>query len=137
MSKNRKKADLEGKLSNGKKGQISWNKGMSGDYIIPSTRGKNHWNWKGGVTSPTELLRLKSKWKIWRELIFNRDNFTCQNPNCKYCGNKRGGIELHPHHIKPIVLFPELVFRIDNGITYCKDFHLKGGLHRGLRIKNG
>ncbi len=118
-------------------GREPWNKGMAGEYIVLSTRGENHWNWGGGITSPIELLRLKSKWKIWRELVFLRDNFICQNSNCSYCKNKRGGIELHPHHIKPTKLFPELVFDINNGITYCKDFHIKGGLHKGIKIKNG
>ena len=130
-----KKLYVEGKLSVGKKGRIPWNKGMSGEYFVLATRGSKHWNWKGGITSSIELLRTKSKWKIWRELVFLRDNFTCQNPNCSYCHNKQG-VMLHPYHIKPIRLFPELVFDINNGITYCADFHIKGGLHKGIKIKN-
>ena len=79
-------------------------------------------NWKGGITPINHLLRVSSKYKIWRELVFLRDNFTCQNSNCPFCGNKIGG-ELHPHHIKSFSKFPELRFNVNNGITLCADFH--------------
>lgn len=101
-------------------------------YSFPS--GSEHPNWKGGNYSLSYRLRRTSKWKIWRELVFLRDNFTCQNPDCKYCNNKIG-VLLHPHHIKPVSLFPELVFRVDNGITYCAEFHLKSGLHIQNKLK--
>lgn len=92
--------------------------------------GSNHWNWKGGITPFNKLLRCSGKWKIWRELVFLRDNYTCQNINCDFCHNKIGGT-LHPHHIKPISLYPELVFDINNGITYCSKFHISSGkLHK-------
>jgi len=57
-----------------------------------------------------------SKWRIWRQAVFARDNYTCQN-----C-NKRGGY-LEPHHIKSKQCFPELVFEVSNGITLCGDCH--------------
>ena len=99
---------------------------------VEQTSGENHWNWKGGKTPLNKRLRCSSKWKIWRELIFLRDNFTCQNKNCKYCNNKIG-VMLHPHHIKPLALHPELVFEVDNGITYCAEFHLNSKLHLTIR----
>ncbi|GAG95350.1 unnamed protein product, partial [marine sediment metagenome] len=98
---------------------------------IGKNAGENAWNWKG-VTPLNKLLRCGSKWKIWRELVFLRDNFTCQNPNCPYCHNKIG-VLLHPHHIKPLALYPELVFDINNGITYCAEFHIKSGLHKSIQ----
>ena len=91
----------------------------------------NHPNWQGGITPLNKLLRSKSMMKIWRELIFIRDNFTCQNPNCSFCNNKIG-VFLHPHHIKLLSKFPELAFDVNNGITYCAEFHLKSGLHRSI-----
>jgi len=101
---------------------------------------EDHWNWKGGISSINRLLRTSSKWKIWRELVFLRDNFTCQNKNCQYCHNKIG-VFLHPHHIKLLAFNPELAFDVNNGITYCKEFHLKSKtLHRfqnQLNIQNG
>lgn len=81
----------------------------------------NHF-WKGGITPINRRLRESSAYKIWRELVFLRDNFTCQNTNCPFCGNKIGG-EIHPHHIKKFSDFPILRFDISNGITLCVDFH--------------
>ena len=104
----------------GKKGlQIAWNRGLDGE--------KSH-SWKGGVTPFNSLLRSSSKFKIWRELVFLRDNFTCQNKDCKFCDNKIG-VFLHPHHIKQLAFYPELAFKVDNGITYCAEYHLKSNLH--------
>jgi len=114
----------------------AWNKGIS--YKSK----EEHWNWQGGITPLNKLLRCSAKWQIWRNQVFLRDNFTCQNPNCEFCHNLQG-VKLHPHHIKLLSEYPELAFDIDNGITYCEDFHLKSGLHRRVdllckqTIKNG
>lgn len=93
------------------------------------SKGETHYNWQGGITAKNEKIRKQYGWKLWREEVFKRDNFLCQNPNCSFCNNQRGK-PLHPHHIKRVKDFPELIFDVDNGITYCQDFHLKGGLHR-------
>jgi hypothetical protein len=76
---------------------------------------KSHF-WKGGVTKENELIRKSLSTKIWRESVFERDDFTC-----RICLN-RGG-ELHPHHIESFALYPELRFSISNGITLCKSCH--------------
>lgn len=90
--------------------------------------GEKHWNWKGGITpEKKKKLRKKYKWKIWRRKVFEKDNFTCQNPNCPFCYNQQR-VFLHPHHIKPISEYSELVFNISNGITYCKKFHINSKL---------
>lgn len=132
MSKTRKELIKEGKIipPKGMLGKEAWNKGKK---CIQFSK-ENHWNWKGGITPMNSLLRTCSKYKIWRELIFLRDNFTCQNPDCPYCHNKIG-VYLHPHHIKSKTKFPELAFKIDNGITYCAEFHIKSGLHKGIMQK--
>lgn len=99
----------------------------------------NKRSWRGGNTPLNQLLRNSSMYKIWRELVFLRDNFTCQNVNCSYCQNKQG-IIIHPHHIKSFVEYPELRFVLSNGITYCKEYHLESGLHKKFKneviIKN-
>ena len=117
------------KMSNSHIGQVAWNKGKR--YIQIS--GKNHWLWKGGI-SKTKRKPDYYDWTVWRKVIFERDNYTCQNKNCNFCNNKKG-MELHPHHIKPAALFLKLIYDINNGITYCKDYHLKGGLHKGINKK--
>lgn len=79
--------------------------------------GENHWKWRGGVTTEHTKIRMSIEYRLWREAVFARDNWTCQE-----CGIKGG--ELHPHHIKPFALYPELRFAIDNGQTLCVVCHL-------------
>lgn len=115
-------------------GKTPWNKGLTKEtderikIISISRLGNKNPAWKGGITPINKLLRMGSQFRIWRELIFLRDNFTCQNPNCEFCNNKIGGI-LNAHHIKSMSLYPKLAFDISNGITYCQEFHIKSKLH--------
>lgn len=101
------------------------------EKISIAHRGAKAYNYTG-ITPLSKLLRGRSMWKIWREAVFLRDNFTCQNEDCTFCNNKIGSM-LHPHHIKPVALFPELVFQIQNGITYCAEYHMKSELHVGIQ----
>ena len=80
--------------------------------------GEKSYLWKGGITPINKLLRRSIKFREWRESVFERDNWTCQE--CKI----RGGI-LHPHHIKPWATFPEIRFLVDNGLTLCASCHTK------------
>lgn len=52
----------------------------------------------------------------------------------KFCHNKKGAF-LHAHHIIQVSECLssgniEKIYDVNNGITYCKDHHLKTGLHR-------
>jgi len=80
-------------------------------------KGEKNVNWKGGVTPLNEKIRKSSEYKLWREAVFKRDNYTCI-----WCGDNRGG-NLNADHIKPFALFPELRFAIDNGRTLCIKCH--------------
>jgi 5-methylcytosine-specific restriction endonuclease McrA len=69
-----------------------------------------------------KLARVHPKYKEWREAVYKRDDYTCQD-----CG-KRGG-ELHPHHIKPFATFPKFRYEVSNGVTLCKGCHRKRHNH--------
>ena len=89
-----------------------------------SKRGEETPNWKGGKTSESKRIRNGIEFRLWREAVFARDNWTCQKHKIK-------GGKLHPHHIQNFAQFPELRFAIDNGITFSekahKEFHKKYG----------
>src|ERR1035437_6157133 len=78
-----------------------------------------HWNWQGGITPINSKIRKSIEYKLWREAVFARDNYTCI-----WCGNNQSG-NLEADHIKPFCLFPELRFAIDNGRTLCISCHRK------------
>ena len=75
------------------------------------------------MTEINKLIRSGVEYRLWREAVFERDNWTCQECGDRSCiGNQ---VELHPDHIKPFALFPELRFAIDNGRTLCAPCHRK------------
>ena len=84
-------------------------------------RGSGHYNWQGGITSINEKVRNSLEYKLWREAVFERDNWTCI-----WCGarsSKGNPVVLNADHIKSFSQFPELRFAIDNGRTLCKPCH--------------
>jgi hypothetical protein len=94
--------------------------------ISERQRGEKGPGWKDGRTPINKRLRTSIEYKLWREAVFARDNWTCQE-----CG-KRGSTILHPHHIKPFADFPELRFSIDNGLTLCLLCHRE--VHRSMKL---
>jgi hypothetical protein len=93
--------------------------------------------WRGFITPIRYRIEGSLQYSQWRQSVFLRDNFTCQD--CK----ERGG-HLHAHHKKPFsVLLKEAqeylpllnlydasmmyspLWDIFNGITLCKKCHKK------------
>ena len=135
-----------GNINGFQKGEPSWNKGKKMAYKPrPCLKGKSTWNkgkelppmpieirlkisehckenknhlWKGGITSINAKIRNSIEYRLWREAVYRRDNYTCQD-----C-HKRGG-RLNADHIKPFALYPELRFEIENGRTLCIPCHKK------------
>lgn len=100
-------------------------------------KGNNSANWKGGLTPIKLQIRKSDKYKKWRQDIFIRDNFTCQD-----CG-QIGGV-LNVHHKKPFYKFLDEIQKnlplldlyeaamiytplwyVFNGKTLCKKCHIK------------
>lgn len=112
------------------KGRVPWNKGKrkATDIEMRNTgnAGEKHWAWKGGISKEAVSLRQTSEYKVWRELVFKRDGYTCA-----IC-NRHGG-NLVVHHIvrfsKILKMNEEdrrkIIWDIGNGMTLCKDCHKK------------
>jgi hypothetical protein len=94
-------------------------------------RGEAHPNWKGGMQRYSELERLRKSlmYRLWREAVFEKDNYTCV-----WCLDKTGG-NLEADHIKPFATHPDLRFAIDNGRTLCKDCHKMTDTYAGKGTK--
>ena len=73
--------------------------------------GKDHPNYKEGTIRGRGRLM-----EHWGAAVKARDGNVCQ-----HCGSNDG--ELHAHHIKPWIDYPELRFDVANGITLCPPCH--------------
>lgn len=98
--------------------------------LADAIRGEKSHLWKGGVTEKNKLIRNSLEYRLWREAVFERDDWTCRG-----C-SRRGGVELHPDHIKPFAYFPELRFELSNGRTLCIDCHRKTDTYASRARKN-
>lgn len=88
-----------------------------------SVRGPLNGNWKGGGKRRERQEAMgRIEYKLWREAVFKKDDFTCRK-----CG-MRGG-KLHAHHIFTWVESPLLRYDISNGATLCVPCHREH--HRG------
>lgn len=96
-----------------------------------STSREKHWNWKGGVTPENHRLRNTPEYKEWRDAVYRRDRWTCQE-----CGAKKSIVA---HHIKTFNEYPELRHSVPNGVTLCRSCHKKEHLEIGkkTRFKHG
>lgn len=83
---------------------------------FPERSGPAHPNWKGGATEEAQRLRNSADMKAWRDAVFQRDDFTCQD-----CGVRGGRLEAH--HIEPFSVAPSLRFEVSNGVTLCEMCH--------------
>lgn len=107
-------------LPKGKKSSDETRRKQSTSMKASMISGK-HPCWKGGITKVNELIRKSVEYKLWREAVFKRDNFTCV-----WCGEKESvSGKLEADHIKPFALFPALRLAIDNGRTLFRECHKK------------
>ncbi len=96
---------------------IPWFSGETRKKLSEANSGIKSHLWKGGITSVNKKIRTSLEYKMWREMVFKRDNYTCV-----ICG-KVGRGSLNADHIKPFAYYPELRFDLDNGRTLCEPCH--------------
>lgn len=86
---------------------------------ITSPSGEQHYKWKGGKT----WKRFADPaYRAWRNSVLERDDYVCQACQRKCAKYEKG---LAAHHIQPYAAFPELRFHLDNGLTLCRECHMK------------
>lgn len=85
-----------------------------------------------GKRTDNKKARQSVEFRLWREAVFARDNWTCQKTGAK-------GGTLHPHHILNFAEYPELRFNVDNGVTLSekahKEFHNKYGQRNNTKAQ--
>ena len=96
-------------------------------------KGEKSYLWKGGITPINAKIRGSLEYRLWREAVFKRDNYTCIW--CKVKSGNGKAIILNADHIKPFAYYPELRFAIDNGRTLCIDCHRKTDTFAGKGFK--
>jgi 5-methylcytosine-specific restriction endonuclease McrA len=82
-----------------------------------------------GKRTADKKVRQSAKYKAWRTLVFERDNYTCTECGDHNYEGRGKTLALHADHIKPFALFPELRFEISNGRTLCIPCHKKTGTY--------
>lgn len=69
------------------------------------------------LLAPKKFIKSKHGRKLlrlWSINVRKRDKI------CSKCGTKK---KLEAHHIYPKSIYPNLAFRLDNGVTLCKFCH--------------
>jgi 5-methylcytosine-specific restriction endonuclease McrA len=125
---NRQRRSVYVSRNKGKK--IGWNKGRKmplefGIKISFAKKGKPHK--QETIDNITLAAKMRSRsssrhswrYKEWRQKVFERDNFNCQECGCNDVK------VLHPHHIFSFHKNVDLRLDINNGITLCKSCHAK------------
>jgi 5-methylcytosine-specific restriction endonuclease McrA/ribosomal protein L32 len=128
-NKGRIKKYVVGHTMKGKRRKFTdeWRKNISkSNTRNEKIMGKNHWNWKGGVTGQLKSIRHSKEYREWRLMVYRKDHFSCQE-----CGKHCNEHQIIAHHIKDFKNYPKLRFDVNNGITLCRKCHL--ALHRKLK----
>ena len=81
------------------------------EFMQPS----EHPQWRGGITKETQRGRGTKKYKMWKQMVFERDGY-----KCVWCKSKE---QLEADHIRRWSNYPELRYNVDNGRTLCVKCH--------------
>ena len=87
-------------------------------------RGEEASNWKGGITPLRKKMYFSKEYKLWRNAVFERDDWTC-----RICLMR--GKTLNVDHVKSWAEYPKLRYKLENGRTLCIDCHRKTPTYGG------
>lgn len=73
-------------------------------------------SWNGGSSEENRGRYQHVDYKLWREAVYSRDDFTCAKTG------ERGGV-LRPHHIYSWSKHPQIRLDVYNGITMTEEAH--------------
>jgi len=91
--------------------------------ISEANKGEKSGNWKGGITPVNSKIKSGLEYRLWRERVFQGDNYTCWICNARTYKGLGHRVELHPHHLKSFSEYPKLRFEVSNGLTLCRFCH--------------
>jgi 5-methylcytosine-specific restriction endonuclease McrA len=81
-------------------------------------------------TDESKLARKRFEYKVWRQEVYIRDNYTCLK-----CGSHGG--RLQPHHIANFSENPDIRYDVANGGTLCVSCHRVFHKKYGKKRNNG
>lgn len=101
----------------------------------PNLRGKNNAAWKGGIAPLAKRIRYIPEYRLWRQAVFKRDDYTCQQCGTRTCKGIK--VILNVDHIIPFTVLVRqynivsvddainctALWSIDNGRTLCEQCH--------------
>lgn len=90
--------------------------------FLKNRTGEKHFAW---ITNRTELVKSEKKhldcqYRDWMKGVKDRDSWKCKISNSD-CDDR-----LEAHHILNWVDYPELRYKLNNGITLCHAHHPRG-----------
>lgn len=105
------------------------------EAISKANSGKNNGMWNPELTDEERQHRIKRArsvpgYSMFRSLVYERDNYTCQ-----VCGDNSGG-NLVVHHLNGYHWDKESRTEVDNGVTLCTDCHDEFHIIYGNRHNN-
>ena len=147
--------ETKAKMSKDRKGQVGYwmgrkRKPQSGEQKENSSiskRGNKNPAWIDGRSKITSQIRRSLKYRQWRESIFKRDNYTCQE--CKLRSKKGSALHIEAHHLKEFskilteyniktieeAFTCDELWDINNGKTLCLECHNKTKTYANNRCR--
>jgi len=88
-------------------------------------------NRKEIAPSPWKIIVKSDEYRKWKSDVRRRCNY-----QCKQCGKDKKAsrkVRFDCHHIKPKYLFPNDMFKIDNGVLLCQACHIEA--HKAMKLE--